>query len=94
MNSQMILNRKTGIMTADMKGATVMLDIETGKYYNLGDVGGRIWEILEEEMTIKQLIEKLMQEYDVTEEQCQKDIEPFLEKMMERGLVIGRSIHE
>lgn len=88
MNNQMVLNRKMGIMTADMNGATVMLDIESGKYFNLGEVGGRIWEILEQPTSVKDLVSTLVQEYDVTEEQCLEDIVPFLEKMLNRGLVV------
>lgn len=88
MNNQMVLNRKMGIMTADMNGATVMLDIESGKYFNLGEVGGRIWEILEQPTSVKDLVSILVQEYDVTEEQCLEDIVPFLEKMLNRGLVV------
>lgn len=89
MNNNTTLTRKMGIMTADMNGATVMLDIETGKYFNLGEVGGRIWELLEAPMSMETLVEKLMQEYDVTKEQCMKDVEPFLAKMLERGLVVA-----
>lgn len=88
MNNQMVLNRKMGIMTADMNGATVMLDIESGKYFNLGEIGGRIWEILEQPTSVKDLVSTLVQEYDVTEEQCLEDIVPFLEKMLNRGLVV------
>ena len=88
MNNQMVLNRKMGIMTADMNGATVMLDIESGKYFNLGEIGGRIWEILEQPTSVKDLVSILVQEYDVTEEQCLEDIVPFLEKMLNRGLVV------
>lgn len=88
MNNQMVLNKKMGIMTADMNGATVMLDIESGKYFNLGEVGGRIWEILEQPTSVKDLVSTLVQEYDVTEEQCLEDIVPFLEKMLNRGLVV------
>lgn len=88
MNNQMVLNRKMGIMTADMNGATVMLDIESGKYFNLGEIGGRIWEILEQPTSVEDLVSTLVQEYDVTEEQCLEDIVPFLEKMLNRGLVV------
>ena len=87
MNDQMVLNRKMGIMTADMNGATVMLDIETGKYFNLGEVGGRFWELLEQPTSVKDLVSTLVQEYDVAEEKCLEDIVPFLEKMVDRGLI-------
>ena len=59
MTDNTILSRREGLMAADMNGSAVMMDIMTGKYYNLGQVGGRIWELLEEPMTVAALIKKL-----------------------------------
>ena len=33
-----------GNIVSDMGGEKVMLSIENGKYYNLGEMGGEIWE--------------------------------------------------
>ena len=88
MNDNTILSRRMGLMTADMNGSAVMMDIMTGKYYNLGEVGGRIWELIEEPMTVAALVQKLTAEYDVSAAQCRADILPFLGKLLERGLVV------
>ena len=88
MNEQTILKRKSGLMTANMNGASVMMDIATGKYYNLGETGGRIWELLDTPTTVEALLKTLTSEYDVTSEQCEADITPFLCQMVEKGLLI------
>ncbi|MBE6949973.1 MAG: lasso peptide biosynthesis PqqD family chaperone [Ruminococcaceae bacterium] len=88
MTDTTVLSRRAGLMTADMNGSAVMMDIMTGKYYNLGEVGGRIWELLEEPMTVGALVEKLTGEYDVSAEQCRADIAPFLKTLLERGLLV------
>lgn len=87
MDKNTMLSRKSGIMTADMHDATVMMDIETGKYYNLGQVGGRIWELLASPMSVASLLDTLTKEYSVTLEQCEKDTMPFLASLVERGLL-------
>ena len=87
MDKNTILSRKSGIMTADMNGATFMMDIETGKYYNLGESGGRIWELLESPMSLDALLDALTKEYCVIIEQCEKDTVPFLVSLVERGLL-------
>ena len=89
MTDTTVLSRRAGLMTADMNGSAVMMDIMTGKYYNLGQVGGRIWELLEESMTVAALVEKLTAEYDVSAEQCRSDITPFLTKLLEQGLLVS-----
>lgn len=75
-------------MTADMNGSAVMMDIITGKYYNLGEVGGEIWSLFEEEATVETVIDTLTSNYAVSREQCRKDTMPFLEKLVERGLLV------
>lgn len=88
MTDNTILSRRMGLMTADMNGSAVMMDIMSGKYYNLGEVGGRIWELLEEPTSVSALVAKLTSEYDVTAERCRADIEPFLAKLLEQGLLV------
>ena len=88
MTDTTVLSRRSGLMTADMNGSAVMMDIMTGKYYNLGEIGGRIWALLEEPMTLSALIKKLTDEYDVSAERCRADMLPFLEKLLERGLLV------
>lgn len=88
MTDTTVLSRRAGLMTADMNGSAVMMDIMTGKYYNLGEVGGRIWELLEEPMTVTALVSKLTAEYDVAPETCRADIEPFLTKLLAQGLLV------
>ena len=88
MTDTTVLTRREGLMTADMNGSAVMMDIMTGKYYNLGEIGGRISELLEEPMTLTALIKKLTDEYDVSAERCRADTLPFLEKLLERGLLV------
>ena len=89
MTDNTILSRREGLMAADMNGSAVMMDIMSGKYYNLGEVGGRIWEMLEEPMTLGALVQKLTDEYDVSAERCRSDMLPFLNTLIERGLLIA-----
>ncbi|MBE6945549.1 MAG: lasso peptide biosynthesis PqqD family chaperone [Ruminococcaceae bacterium] len=87
MTEKTLLQRKVEIMTADMKGDTVMMDVETGKYYNLGDVGGRIWDLMENPITLSDMADRLTEEYDVTRERCLSEILPFLQSLLERNLI-------
>lgn len=88
MTDNTILRRRMGLMTADMNGSAVMMDIMSGKYYNLGEVGGRIWELLEDPTDLGTLIGKLTAEYDVSADRCRADTLPFLEKLISQGLLI------
>ena len=88
MTMQKILVRKADIFAADMDGSTVMMNMETGMYYNLGEVGSRIWELLEQPIQVADLIEALTGEFDVSFDQCAKDTLPFLQRLLENKLIL------
>ncbi|MFJ8064747.1 lasso peptide biosynthesis PqqD family chaperone [Psychrobacillus sp. NPDC096426] len=76
-----------GNIISNMDGETVMLSIKNGKYYNLGVIGGYIWECVQEPVSLKNLIKSIQVEYDVTEEKCKTDLLPFIEKLRNEGLI-------
>ena len=66
----------------DLAGEKVMVDFEQGKYFCIKGVGNDIWDMLEEkEMSVEQILHKLLEEYEVTEEVCEKEVLEFLKKL-------------
>ncbi len=64
---------------------------ETARKYNglisVNETGAFLWEELQEEVTIEQLVHKVVQKYEVDEETARKDIEVYIEKFQSRGLL-------
>lgn len=96
MNKQISMNdmisQVDGNIVSDMDGEKVMLSIENGKYYNLGEVGGRIWECITEPISIYNLIHSLLNQYDVEEEKCSDQVTRFIDRLVEQGLVKVESV--
>ena len=84
--SDTVFYRKEGLITADMDGETVMMDIETGKYYNLGRTGGDIWKSLENHHTVDRIVDEMMEIYDVERAECEKETKSFLTQLIDAGL--------
>ncbi len=82
-----IVHQVGGSIVSDMGGEKVMLSIRQGKYYNLGDIGGEIWEQIKQPMLIKDLITALIDMYDVPEKDCEQQVISFLDHLMEEGLI-------
>ena len=76
-----------GNIVSDMGGEKVMLNIENGKYYNLGKIGGDIWELIDKTILVGELINNIVAKYDVNKEKCEEEVVSFLESMHEEGLV-------
>ena len=79
--------RTEGLIVGDMGGEKVMMSVDAGKYYNLGRVGGRIWELLERPATLEQLVDALTLEYDVDREVCAAQVRSFLAQLLAEKLL-------
>lgn len=86
-NAEQKITQNSNYIASDMNGEKVMLDIESGKYYNLGAIGGRIWDISEKPVTVDEIVAVLVQEYEVEPEVCKQQVSTFVEKMLQEGLV-------
>lgn len=84
----MILARGNDYVFNEIDGEVVMMNIETGAYASMNDTGKTIWNLLEQPVSINVVIDTLVKEYNVSKEQCEKDITPFIEKMIEQKIVV------
>jgi PleD family two-component response regulator len=68
-------------ISGDLDGHVVLLSIENGEYYNLNEVGSRIWALLEQPMTVAALVDALMAEFEVDRATCEKQAVDFLAQL-------------
>ncbi|GIM27393.1 hypothetical protein CPJCM30710_00590 [Clostridium polyendosporum] len=69
------------IDVTDLNGEKVMMNLESGQYFVLNDVGSRIWELIEAPITVNEVINKLLDEYDVDYKSCEEAVIAFLTRM-------------
>lgn len=78
--------------SAVFDGEAVVLQLEQGMYYGLNEVGSFVWDRLQKHRySIQALCEEVASVYEVEPSECQKDIETFVEALLDRGLI--RIIH-
>ncbi|GIQ69782.1 lasso peptide biosynthesis PqqD family chaperone [Xylanibacillus composti] len=83
-----------GHLVSDMDGEKVMMSVNTGKYYNLGTVGGRIWELIASPVQVQHLIEQLMEEYEIDVDTCRTQVLEFLQMLLKEDLIqSAHSVH-
>ena len=83
-----MIARNEEIIFSSLDEETVMMSIEKGLYYGLDKVGRRLWEMLETPCLVSDMCGRLVDEYDVSPEQCSSDVLVFLDRMIENSLVI------
>jgi len=66
------------------------MSIENGEYYGLDDIGSRIWELIEKPVKVSNLIDTLLERFDVDRGTCEKDVLKFLNDLNgDNILVVG-----
>lgn len=75
------------VFAQEVDGEMVLLDMNSENYFGLDEVGSDIWKAIEEKKVLKEVLERLLEQYDVEEEVLKKDLFSFVEKLEESGLV-------
>lgn len=83
-NKEFVLREIAGEYIIIPTGSTVL---EWNGLITVNEVGVTIWNMLQEEVTLDQLVQKILEEYDVDEETARKDTEEFLQNLMESGIL-------
>jgi hypothetical protein len=82
------VQRNPEMVSGNMDGEVVMLSIQRGEYFGLDKIGSRIWDIIENSISISDIKNILLQEYEVDEETCLNDLIEFLEDLQNKGLIL------
>lgn len=87
MNRSDVIKLKKKLNVTDLSGEKVMIDFDSGKYFMIKGSGNDIWDLIQEEITVDDIIKKLLSEYDVSEAECEASVEEFLNKLKEYDFI-------
>jgi hypothetical protein len=76
-----------GIVYRDLRGELVLLNLKTGVYFGLDPIGTRIWQLLQDRSSLQEVLDALLQEYEVAEAECREHLVDFVLAMRKNGLV-------
>ena len=75
---QLVLREIAGDYALIPVGDTV---IKNNGLFSLSETGARIWELLPQADSAEELVEALLEEYDVDRETLSRDVDEFLEQL-------------
>lgn len=82
-----LISQNPLVHSSPLDNETVHLNIETGKYYYLNEIGSAIWRLLDTPKSVDEVVACLAKEYDVTLEQCQADSQDLIEYLVSKGVL-------
>jgi hypothetical protein len=75
------------VLVQELQGEAVLLNIQSGRYFGLDEVGTRMWAAITSAESLRAASEALLAEYEVTRERLEGDVRALVEKLVEYGLV-------
>ena len=86
-NSSVIVTIPSDVLFQELSGESVLLNLSSGKYYGLDEVGTRIWMVLGEHPKIADALPILLEEYEVDQERLSSDMNALIEDLLKHGLL-------
>jgi Coenzyme PQQ synthesis protein D (PqqD) len=85
-----VVGRRDRVMSQQVEGDAVLLDIESGEYFALNDVGGLVWDLCDGSRSVADVAELISAEFEVDKSTALTDALELLENLAGVGLVIER----
>lgn len=82
------IQRNQNILSSQIDQEIVLFSEDNNAYYGLNATGSMIWDILETPIIVKNLILKMKDDFDESEEVIEKDVLEYLHPLIEKGLIL------
>jgi Coenzyme PQQ synthesis protein D (PqqD) len=82
-----IVKRAVDQVSSDMAGEAIVLNMKSGVYFGMDHVAALIWNLLEKPLTVGEIRDAIMKEYEVDINTCEQDLRSFLDHLESAGLI-------
>jgi hypothetical protein len=79
--------RDDQLLWREVDGEVVILDLAGSVYFTTNKTGAKLWELMQQDRTIDELVEALVQEFGVDQSVARQDVEVFIAELREADLI-------
>lgn len=76
------------VVSRVLDGEAVLLDLASGSYFGLNEVGTVVWEELRTHGQIRKAIDKVLEEFDVDRETAERDVAELVQELLDKKLLV------
>ncbi len=76
-----------GVLISKLQDESVILNLDSERYFGLDDVGTRFLSVLTTSESIEAAYQTLVKEYDVDSEVLRQDLLELVQNLVEQGLI-------
>ncbi|MEM1254757.1 MAG: PqqD family peptide modification chaperone [Cyanobacteria bacterium P01_H01_bin.21] len=84
---QAIISPMPEQISSELNSEAVILNLSSGVYYGLNEVGARIWQIIQEPCSLEKIQSALIEEYDVPPDVCKQEVLKLLLELKNANLI-------
>ena len=90
--SQKRFTKKSDLVTRSFTGETIIVPVHShvgdlDSIYSLNEVGSAVWELIDGETSVSQIIDAVSREYEVTRDETEADIIELIGSLESAGLI-------
>lgn len=89
-NLESVISQSDEQVASELDGEIVMMSLEQGQYFGLDSIGSRIWALIEAPTQVSNIIDTLLNEYNVSRDACEKDVLALLNKLSEKNIIVTK----
>lgn len=87
LGAKSVVERSGVLVTGEVKGEVVALNLQDGCCYGMNRTASRIWQMLDGPKTVKSICTALVADFEVDFETCERAVISLLEELRAEGLV-------
>lgn len=80
--------RQDGLTAREVDGTLMVLDLTTSQYFGIRGSGRVVYDALTAETSVEDLVRAVTSEYDIDADTARADVEAFIAKLDEAGLLV------
>jgi hypothetical protein len=75
------------VLISNVEGESVLLNLNSERYFGLDEVGTRMLSVLTTSNSIQTAYEALLEEYEVENEKLRNDLAELIDRLVDQGLL-------
>jgi len=91
MSSQEFIIHPRNVVSEIIDGEAVIINLETGIYYSMNQIGAEIWRLFENKMSVPNILQTLLARYQEKRSVVEKELNELLSDLEHEGLILSHS---
>ena len=84
------MRRSDHAMARELDGEIIILDVPSGRYFGINDVGALVWGLLDGSCDRDAIVDAVTAEFDVDRDTAAADLDALLDQLVDAGLVVDQ----